>query len=149
MRHLFATLILLGPLAALAADQADKPAPIQAAVPEDAAAQARALFERDWQWRLQHHPELATGIGDHRYDAQLSDSSLAGAAAALEHARRMLERARRIDPAQLDAQDRLSWELFTGEQERRLARAAIVAFDPQPITAHSSACRSCSRRCPS
>jgi uncharacterized protein (DUF885 family) len=135
MRHLFATLILLAPLAALAADQADKPAPIPAAVPEDAATQARALFERDWQWRLQHHPELATRIGDHRYDAMLSDSSLAGAAAELEHARRMLERARRIDPSQLASQDRLSWELFVRGQERLLARAAIVGFDPQPITA--------------
>jgi uncharacterized protein (DUF885 family) len=136
MRHLFATLILLGPLAALAAGQATTAAGTQATeAREDPATQARALFERDWQWRLQHQPELATRIGDHRYDAMLSDSSLAGAALGLEHARRMLERARRIDPAQLDAQDRLSWELFVRDQERPLARAAFVNFDPQPITA--------------
>jgi uncharacterized protein (DUF885 family) len=137
MRHLFATLILLGPLAALAAGQAANPAASQAAAPapDDAATQAHALFERDWQWRLQHQPELATRIGDHRYDALLSDSSLAGAAAALEHARRMLERAHHIDSFQLNAQERLSWELFVGDQERKLARAAFVTFDPQPITA--------------
>jgi uncharacterized protein (DUF885 family) len=136
MRHLFATLILLGPLAALAAAQTAATSGAQAAEQQESpAAQARALFERDWQWRLQHQPELATAIGDHRYDGLLADSSLAGAAFGVDHARRVLERARRIDPAQLDAQDRLSWELFVRDQERTLARAAVVNFDPQPVTA--------------
>jgi uncharacterized protein (DUF885 family) len=127
MRHLIATLILLGPLAALAADQTPPP--------DDAAVQARALFDHDWQWRLQHHPELATQVGDHRYDARLSDSSPAGTRLDAEHARRALERARRIDPTQLTGQDRVSWDAFTMDQERRLARAALVGFEPQPITA--------------
>jgi uncharacterized protein (DUF885 family) len=120
MRRLFATLILLGPLVALAADATD---------------QAHALFERDWQWRLKHQPEFATSVGDHRYDALLSDASLAEEAAAIEHARRMLDLARQIDRAQLAGQDRLSWDLFTGDQERILARAAFIAFDPQPVSA--------------
>jgi uncharacterized protein (DUF885 family) len=126
MRRLFATLILLGPLVALAADVAP---------PAAAADQAHALFERDWQWRLKHQPEFATGVGDHRHDAQLADTSLAASAAAIEHARRMLDLARQIDRAQLAGQDRLSWDLFTGDQERVLARAAFVAFDPQPVSA--------------
>ena len=120
MRRLFATLILLGPLVAFAADAAD---------------QAQALFERDWQWRLKHQPEFATNVGDHRYDALLADTSLAEQAAIIEHARRMLDLARQIDRAQLAGQDRLSWDLFTGDQERILARAAFVAFDPQPVSA--------------
>jgi uncharacterized protein (DUF885 family) len=120
MRRLFATLILLCPLAALAADAADP---------------AHALFERDWQWRLKHQPEFATSVGDHRYDALLADTSLAEQTAAIEHARRMLDLARQIDRAQLPGQDRISWDLFTGDQERVLARAAFVAFDPQPVSA--------------
>jgi len=128
MRRLFATLILLGPLVALAADVT---APSSSAPAE----QARALFERDWQWRLKHQPEFATGVGEHRHDARLADTSLARAAAAGEHARRMLDLARQIDRAQLTGQDRLSWDLFTADQERILARSAFVAFDPQPISA--------------
>jgi uncharacterized protein (DUF885 family) len=120
MRRLFATLILLGPLVAFAADAAD---------------QAQALFERDWQWRLKHQPEFATNVGDHRYDALLADTSLAEQTAVIEHARRMLDLARQIDRTQLAGQDRLSWDLFTGDQERILARAAFVAFDPQPVSA--------------
>jgi uncharacterized protein (DUF885 family) len=127
MRRFFATLILLGPLVALAADVAGTPA--------GAAEQARALFERDWQWRLKHQPEFATSVGDDRYAAQLSDTSLAAGAAIGEHARRMLDLAHQIDRAQLTGQDRLSWDVFTADQERILARVAFVAFDPQPISA--------------
>jgi uncharacterized protein (DUF885 family) len=127
MRRLFATLILLGPIAALAAGVS--------ALAADATDQAHALFERDWQWRLKHQPEFATSVGDHRYDALLSDASLADEAVAIEHARRMLDLARQIDRAQLAGQDRLSWDLFTGDQERILSRAAFVAFDPQPVSA--------------
>ena len=127
MRRLFATLVLLGPLVALAADVATTPP-----VPAD---QAQALFERDWQWRLKHQPEFATSVGDHRYDARLADTSLTRSAGAIEHARRMLDLARQIDRAQLTGRDRLSWDLFTADQERLLARAAFVAFDPQPISA--------------
>jgi uncharacterized protein (DUF885 family) len=135
MRLLFASLMLLCPLPAPAGPGAAQTSEPTAAMPDDAGAQAHALFERDWQWRLQHQSDLATHIGEHRYDALLPDTSLAGAALRTEHARRMLERAHRIDPAQLGGQDRLSWELFTADQERLLARAAIVPFDPQPLTA--------------
>ena len=128
MRRLFATLILLGPLVALAAD-------VTAPPPSAPAEQARALFERDWQWRLKHQPEFATSVGEHRHDARLADTSLAHAADAGEHARRMLDLARQVDRAQLTGQERLSWDLFTADQERILARAGFVAFDPQPISA--------------
>jgi uncharacterized protein (DUF885 family) len=128
MRRLFATFILLAPLVALAADVATP-------APAGATDQAHALFERDWQWRLKHQPEFATSVGDHRYDALLSDASLAEDAAAIEHARRMLDLAHQIDRAQLAGQDRLSWDLFTADQERILACAAFIAFDPQPVSA--------------
>jgi uncharacterized protein (DUF885 family) len=97
--------------------------------------QARALFERDWQWRLKRQPEFATSVGDHRYDATLSDSSLAGAARTVEHELHMLELARQLDRSQLAGQDLLSLDLFAADKERRLAQAAFVPFDPQPITA--------------
>jgi uncharacterized protein (DUF885 family) len=110
-------------------------APPCALASDNAKDQARALFERDWQWRLQHQPEWATSLGDHRYDATLSDSSPAGAAKAIEHERGMLELARQLDRAQLEGQDLLSLELFMADKESSLARIAISPVDPQPITA--------------
>jgi uncharacterized protein (DUF885 family) len=121
MRRLFATFALLAPLAAIGADTATE--------------QARTLFERDWQWRLQHQPEYATGIGEHRYDATLSDLSPDGLRAANAHERRMLDAARAIERAELTGQDRLSYDLFIDDKERKLAAAAIYPYDPQPLTA--------------
>jgi uncharacterized protein (DUF885 family) len=118
---LLATAALLAPHKALAADSVKE--------------QARALFERDWQWRLKHQPEFATALGDHRYDAKLSDSSLAGVARSVEHELHMLELARQLDRSELAAQDLLSLDLFAADRERQLARAAFVSFDPQPLTA--------------
>ena len=126
--------LLLTPLPVPAAAAQAATAPAAADAPADAGVQARALFERDWQWRLKHQPEFATAVGDHRYDAELADSSLAGSAKAIEHARRMLDLARQLDPGQLTAQDRLSWALFVADQERCLALANFVPFDPQPIS---------------
>jgi uncharacterized protein (DUF885 family) len=126
---LLAALVLSTPLQAAATDKLSDNAPF------NVAGQMRALFERDWQWRLRHQPEFATGIGEHRYDALLSDTSLAEQRSQIEHDRRMLELARQFDPAQLNDQNRLSLELFILDKEQRLAKAAIVTFDPQPITA--------------
>jgi uncharacterized protein (DUF885 family) len=95
---------------------------------------AAALFERDWQWRLEHNPEYATTIGERRYNDRLSDLSLAAAKGKREHLRAMLEEARAIDRAGLSAQERLSLDLFTFDTERQLATLAFTPVDPQPLT---------------
>jgi uncharacterized protein (DUF885 family) len=121
MRRLFATLVLFAPLVCGAADTATE--------------QAQALFDRDWQWRMQHQPEYATIVGDHRYDATLSDTSLDASRAANAHEREMLETLGQIDRAQLSGQDRISYDLFADDKERKLAGAGFYPYDPQPITA--------------
>lgn len=39
---------------------------------------ADALFDEYWQMHLRDHPEIATSLGDHRYDNRLDDFSLQG-----------------------------------------------------------------------
>ena len=121
MRKLFASIVLLAPLVCGAADSASL--------------EARRLFEREWQWQLRQQPEYATGIGEHRYDAYLSDTSLAARAAALEHARQALLEARAIERGQLAPEEQLSLDLFIAARERLLAAGAFTAFDPLPISA--------------
>ncbi len=121
MRKLFASLVLLLPVVCGAADTASL--------------EARRLFEREWQWQLRQQPEYATGIGEHRYDALLSDTSLQARSAAFEHARQALLDARKIDREQLGQEDQLSLDLFIAARERQLAAGAFTAFDPQPISA--------------
>lgn len=104
-------------------------------VARGASGDARELFARDWEWQLQQAPEYATTIGDGRFNARLSDTSLAASRAAVEHARKALEEARALDRASLSPQDALSLDLFIFDKERALAGFAFHPFDPQPITA--------------
>ncbi|RZA34694.1 MAG: DUF885 domain-containing protein [Lysobacteraceae bacterium] len=120
MRKLFASIVLLAPFVCGAADTT--------------AESARRLFEREWQWQLRQQPEYATAIGERRYDAILSDTTLAARAAAAEHARQVLAEARQLDRADLDGQDLLSYDLFVALRERSLAQEAFTAFDPQPLS---------------
>ena len=140
MRILFASLFLLAPLhggAAVAPPApAAPPAVTQDAPGEQPSRLAARLYERDWQWQLRHAPEKATALGEHRYNAWLSDTSLAGRAAALEHERAMLAAAQKIDRAQLGGEDQVSYDLFVADKERLIAAGALTPFDPLPITAY-------------
>ncbi len=122
MRRLFAICVFMfAPAAAWAVDSADQ--------------QARALFSADWQWRMQNQPELATAVGDFRYDGTLSDTSLAASRAATAHERKMLEQARLIERDQLAGQNQLSYDMFLEQKERKLKAAAFYPYNPQPLTA--------------
>ena len=122
MRRLFAICVFMfAPGGTWAADSADQ--------------QARTLFSSDWQWRLQHQPEFATTIGDFRYDAALSDTSLAASRAANAHERKMLDAARAIERERLSGQNQLSWDLFVEQKERKLKAASFYPYNAQPLTA--------------
>ncbi len=121
MRLLFAfPVVLLLPLLALASNEADQ--------------QAKALFDTDWQWRMQTQPEYATTLGDYRYNAILSDTTLAASRAAVLQHRKMLEQARLIARDQLTAQNALSLDLFVYEKEQLLRAAAFAPFTIQPLS---------------
>ena len=122
MRRLFAICVFMfAPGGTWAADSADQ--------------QARTLFSSDWQWRLQHQSEFATTIGDFRYDAALSDTSLAASRAANAHERKMLDAARAIERERLSGQNQLSWDLFVEQKERKLKAASFYPYNAQPLTA--------------
>ncbi|MFL6710061.1 MAG: DUF885 domain-containing protein, partial [Massilia sp.] len=95
---------------------------------------ARALFASDWQWRMQAQPELATALGDGRFNAFLSDTSLAASLAANEHDKAVLEQARQLDGAALNASDRLSLEMFIEQKERKVKAAAFYPYRYAPLT---------------
>jgi uncharacterized protein (DUF885 family) len=113
-------IVLFAPLLALAGNEADL--------------QAHSLFESDWQWRMQRQPEYATSVGDDRYNASLSDTTLAASRAELLVQRKMLDQARLIDRARLSAQNALSLDVFLHEKELLLREAAFAPFLTQPIS---------------
>ncbi len=71
-------------------------------------AQQNALFEAYYQNNLKNHPEQATSVGDLRYNAQLSDASLAAIVREHAEADDFLVKLQAISPEGMSESDRLS-----------------------------------------
>jgi uncharacterized protein (DUF885 family) len=84
-------------------------------------ARQNALFEELYQAGLKSSPERATSVGDYRYNAQLSDASLAQAERQHAENNAFLARLRAIPIAGMAETDRVSHELL----ERQLVRAGV------------------------
>lgn len=79
-----------------------------------------ALLEEHWQAELRARPELASILGDKRYNDRWSDRSLSGIRTQLEDKRRWLERFEAISPADLPEQEQLSHRLMVRDLREAL-----------------------------
>jgi uncharacterized protein (DUF885 family) len=71
-----------------------------------------AVFSDYWEQQLKDSPEFASTLGDKRYDDQLSDYSVAGYNAQLQHDRVFLDRLVAINTAGLPEQEQLSKDVL-------------------------------------
>lgn len=79
----------------------------------------QALFDREWEWRLQDWPLLASSIGDHRYDDRLPDVSPEAFAARRRQTDGFLAELDRIDRTGLSGSDRIDYDMFKAQLEDR------------------------------
>ena len=70
------------------------------------------IFSDYWQDQLKHNPELASTIGDDRYDDQLSDASVQAYNESLGRGRAFLTRLASVDTAGMADQEQLSKEVL-------------------------------------
>ena len=70
------------------------------------------LFAEIWQDKLKHSPEMASSIGDNRYNDLLTDYSVQAVNASLSRGRTYIQRLSEIDPAGLPEQDQISDDLM-------------------------------------
>ncbi|MBV9180082.1 MAG: DUF885 domain-containing protein [Acidobacteria bacterium] len=91
--------------------------------------QLHALFDEQWEYELRVHPELATDIGDRRYNDRLTDNSPDAIQAEVEQARKFLGRCQQIDPGGLSEQDQLSRELFLRELRMQIEEARFKPWE--------------------
>jgi uncharacterized protein (DUF885 family) len=82
----------------------------------------KALAE-DWEYQLRSFPEMATQIGDKRYNDQLTDYAPEAIAKRVEHQRDFLARVERIDTAGFPEQERLNKALVVRDLKEDLERA--------------------------
>ncbi len=88
---------------------------------EDETKKLHAIFDVEWQWTLQAYPEMATRIGDPRYNDRLTDFAAPAIEARKAHKRELLTRIREIDRGSLKGQDVLSYDMFLRETEQSVA----------------------------
>jgi uncharacterized protein (DUF885 family) len=84
------------------------------------AAKLHDLFAREWAWRLQQNPELATAVGVHDYDDRLADLSPEALAGAVERTRGFLAELRALDRAALSPADQASYDIFATQLRERV-----------------------------
>ncbi|MBC7978417.1 MAG: DUF885 domain-containing protein, partial [Myxococcales bacterium] len=82
-----------------------------------------ALLAEQWEYTLEHAPEMASVLGDRRYNDRWSDGSLEGIAKDLEKTRQFLTRFKAIATQGLADQDALSIQLMVRSLEEQLAHA--------------------------
>src|ERR1700682_1629985 len=84
----------------------------QAADIESRRTQLLSLFDEEWQYELRSNPEMATSVGDNRYNDRLNDRSPEFYQSDQDARRKFLDRFEAVNPQGLSAQDALSRELM-------------------------------------
>ena len=88
-----------------------------------------ALFDEMWQDRLRHDPELASSIGDKRYNDQLSDYSVTAYNDELSRGRDYIVRLGSIDTTGMTDQEALSKDLMLRQLVQRQEAADFKEWE--------------------
>lgn len=110
--------------------QSQAPAPTSL---EDRRKALNDLFHDCWEDMLKHDPEFASGIGDKRYNDQISDYSVAAENDALARERNFLLRLAAIDPTGFTDQETISQQLLIRRFERDEEAAEFKEWE-MPLT---------------
>lgn len=77
-----------------------------------------ALFDAEWDYRMQQFPEQASELGDRRWNDRWTDESVEAYARRNRHNQQVLARLARIDRASLSRADQLNYDLFQKNYRR-------------------------------
>jgi uncharacterized protein (DUF885 family) len=91
--------------------------------------QLLSLFDEEWQYELRSNPEMATSIGDNRYNDRLKDRSPEFYESDLEAKRTFLDRFQAVNPAGLSPQDTLSRELMIRNLRQNIEEAGFKPWE--------------------
>lgn len=86
-----------------------------AALANDADAALRAVYEREWTWRLAQFPQLATSVGEHRHDDRLGTVDEASQQARRAYWEGVLHELDAIDVAALSPAAKVDFAIFRAQ----------------------------------
>lgn len=134
MRTLRLVAFSLSALLLVACEPAEPPEQAaQEAAPAPAEA-LHALFEKEWQARLEASPMLATYVGVEGYDHRLPSVAPEDHAARLDDTRGFLTELHAIDRTALSTEERINYDIFERQLESRIASIEFRDYE-MPITA--------------
>ncbi|HTU45317.1 MAG TPA: DUF885 family protein [Bryobacteraceae bacterium] len=111
--------------------------PAQSAVPTKTADQQfESLLAGEWQYELRHDPQLATIVGDDRYNSKWKDYSLAAVTREKQERLDWLERFRKFEEKRLDEDNRLNRTLMLRKLQEQLTSINFKNYE-MPINPHS------------
>ena len=96
---------------------------------EERRAELNRLLAEEWEYTLRTEPELATHVGDYRYNDRLSDFSDKAIAEDLEHARQTLTRFEAIDVTGFPEQERLNHALMVRSLREGIDSARFKSWE--------------------
>ena len=91
--------------------------------------QLKRLVDEEWEYELRESPELATTIGDYRYNDRWSDPSLEHAQQLRREAQDWLERFEAIDTTGFPEQDRLNQVLMVRNLQDRIRGIDLKTYE--------------------
>jgi len=92
-------------------------------------AQLNAALAQEWEHELEVHPEMATYIGDNRFNDRLSDHSAGFYAAELEHAKQTLGLFESIDADGFTVQEQLNKALMLRSLREHIEAAEFKGWE--------------------
>lgn len=92
-------------------------------------AQLKQMFADEWEYELRESPELATSIGDYRYNDLWSDASLAHVQVQKRDLQGWLDKFQKFDPSGLDEQDTLSLQLMVRNLKERIEGIDLRTYE--------------------
>jgi len=94
----------------------------------DKKAQLKQLLADQWEYELRESPELATSIGDYRYNDRWSDSSLAHVQQQKQDLQKWLAKFQSIDSTGLDEQETVSLHLMVRNLKERIEGIELKTY---------------------
>ncbi len=89
----------------------------------------KRLLNDEWEYTLRTQPELATQVGDNRYNDRLSDFSDKAIAESIEHSRQALAHFEAIDVTGFPEQERLNHALMVRELREDVETAPFKSWE--------------------
>jgi uncharacterized protein (DUF885 family) len=112
-----------------AAQEGQSTGAAQAQETESRRTQFLSLLDEEWQYELRSDPEMATTLGDNRYNDRLTDHSPQFHESDLEAKRNFLARFEAVDPAGFPPQDALSRNLMIRNLRQEIEGAQFKSWE--------------------